>query len=371
MYRVLVFGTGKSCDLVRELLNNDVEIIGYIDNDSSKFGNIHYGKKIINPDEICGYKYDFIIIASQYNEEIYEQLMKMNIDKNIILQYYKLTDNYENYCKRLINNYLEDKYNSTEVLVTGISYAFKGFIELYCLKEAYSFAAGSQDLYYDYNIMKYLFDNHKFKMEKIKKIIIGISYYSFQYDMSLSSIKSRTLLYYEAIGKCHNFKEIEKVYEEYRINRNIADLICKKHIDGNYEFAWNIINIKSFEEKSFEEKQIIGKKQAELDCNKDYPKTVKENIQILKDYIMLLKENNINPVIVVFPASKYYYNNFSTRIENEFKNIIKNLKCEFKFQYIDYFRSNIFEDCDFEDVSHLNIKGAEKFTKILNNEIEW
>ena len=64
-------------------------------------------------------------------------------------------------------------------------------------------------------------------------------------------------------------------------------------------------------------------------------------------------------------------NNFSERIENEFRSIINEIGKLYDFQYIDYFRSESFTDDDFGDVFHLNRDGAEKFTKILNNLIKW
>lgn len=74
---------------------------------------------------------------------------------------------------------------------------------------------------------------------------------------------------------------------------------------------------------------------------------------------------------MIFPASKYYTKYFSERIENEFRSIINEIGKLYDFQYIDYFRSELFTDDDFVDVSHLNGDGAEKFTKILNNLIKW
>lgn len=91
----------------------------------------------------------------------------------------------------------------------------------------------------------------------------------------------------------------------------------------------------------------------------------------MNDYLKMLIDSNIKPIVVVFPASKYYAKYFSQRIENEFHSIIKDLQDKYEFQYIDYFRSDEFEDEDFLDVSHLNHKGATKFTQILNDTIKW
>ena len=116
---------------------------------------------------------------------------------------------------------------------------------------------------------------------------------------------------------------------------------------------------------------IIGKKQADLDCNKNYPKTVEENKIIFEKYIKLLQKYNVKPIVVVCPTSKYYNINFSKRLKDQFFEIIYQMKIKYDFQYIDYFESKLFDDSMFYDVSHLTYEGGEKFTKILNETINW
>ncbi len=361
-----MFGTGNFSDLLEEILSNEVYILAYVDNDKSKWYGSKNKKKIIPSKEIQNYNYDYIIIASQFNEDIYMQLVSMNICTDKIFQYSKFLDNYCSYYKTYINLFISKPDGFYQVLVTGISYADLGFRPYLCARKTMKFAFGSQDLFYDYHTIKYLIENHKNKMYNVKHNIIGISYYSFQYDMSLSAMKGKTVLYYEVLKNSHHFHNIETVYKEYGLNCEIADKLLKKNEEGFVEAKWS-----SKELIDIDNKESLGKKQAELDCHKNYPKTVEENKRIFKNYLKLLKDNNIKPIVVVFPASKYYTKYFSKRIEDEFHSIMKQTKEEYEFQYIDYFRSDLFDDYDFTDVSHLNSKGAEKFTKILNKEIQW
>jgi hypothetical protein len=178
-------------------------------------------------------------------------------------------------------------------------------------------------------------------------------------------MKGRVNLYYKVLGERHNFDYVTEI-DEGDVNSVIANKIFKKNENDVFEFNWNSTTLNQYDNKL-----ELGKWQAEKDCDKDYPNTVLENQAIFREYITFLKDHNIKPIVVVFPASKYYTKYFSDRIENEFHTIINKFKAEFKFQYIDYFRSDLFNDDDFEDVSHLNSKGAEKFTKILNEVIEW
>lgn len=345
---------------------NKVNIVVYIDNDRSKWNMIKNGRSIVSAEKIKEYNYDYIIIASQFNDEIYNQLINMSIDKYKIFQFHNFMDNYSNYYRDNITNFLNKKNTEIDGLVTGISYARAGFREDICCKNFFNLSFGSQDLFYDYHTVKYLIDNFPQKMEEIKYVIIGLCYYSFQYDMSLSAMKNKTVLYYSVLKTGHHFKDIERVYECHELNTQIANKIFRKKEDGNYDFNWSVPVLKDYENK-----WEIGKKQSEIDCNKDYPKTVAENTEIFEKYLELLKKHHIKPIIVVFTASKYYTNYFSRKIENEFKSIINKIREKHDFQFLDYFRSDLFVDEEFADVSHLNYYGAEKFTKMLNESIEW
>lgn len=362
-----MFGTGNYSMIVENILKDDVLILAYIDNDKSKWNSEKNGKVIIPPEQIEQYDFDYIIIGSQFTEEIYTQLLEMKIHKNKIFQYSKFVENHWNYYKGSINSFTLNDDNFYEVLATGISYTALGFKEENCIKKALNLAFSSQDLFYDYHTIKYIIEKYKYKIYNIKHIIIGLSYYSFEYDMSMSAMKGKTVLYYEVLKNSHHFHDIDRVYNEHYISKKIADKLVRKLENGYYDFS----EITAPDFNDMENKWAIGKKQVEIDCNKNYPDTVKENTEIFKAYLKLLKNNNIKPIVVVFPASRYYTKHFCRRIEDEFNKIIAEIKKEYDFQFIDYFRSDLFCDDDFHDVSHLNSKGAEKFTEILNKIIEW
>lgn len=363
MYKVIVFGTGNLSKLLIQFLDyHNVEIITYLDNDESKWETYINNISVKNPDDLVKINYDFILIASQYNNEIYEQLVKLKVGKDRIFQYSIFVNNSPNYLKLKIDKFVNsDKYY--KVISTGISYSMVGINGDILNYKIYSFANGSQDLYYDYKIVELISKKYNEVFKSIKYCLIGLSYYSFQYDLSLSSMKSKIIQYYDILKDYHNCKCYIDDEETTIINQKIAEKIIRKKLTR--------LKSEIFKEVSYKDKLDIGKKISEKDCNKNYPETVKENKQILKDYLKLLKDNNIKPIVVVFPASKYYTNYFSKRIEDEFHSIINEVKREYEFQYIDYFRSELFDDEDFQDVSHLNSKGAEKFTNILNNIIEW
>lgn len=108
MKSVLIFGTGSTSRVVCTGLQQDVLISAFVDNDSSKWGKLYYySKKVISPYDINNYHYDYIIIASQFNEEIYNQLLDMGIDKKKIFQFFKFVDLYCNTFNRQMDTYIK------------------------------------------------------------------------------------------------------------------------------------------------------------------------------------------------------------------------------------------------------------------------
>lgn len=364
MYKVIIFGTGTSSKLVEGTLSSQCEIICYLDNDSSMWGKKN-DVDVLPPLKIKELNYDYVIIASQYNDEIYNQLIGFDVPREKIFQFYKVIDGQHNYVKEALQQFEQSDADYTSI-ITGISYSNLGFKEEAFREKCIKLAFGSQDLFYDFHLVKYLAENYKEKFSKIKYCIIGLSYYAFQYDMSLSAMKDKVILYYEAINKCHHNYEMKNISDDYFISKKIADKILKRNENGNYIYRFS----KYVPFSQVENKKELGTIQAKRDCNKNYPLTVKENKQIFEDYLKLLKANNIKAIVAVFPTTRYYSEKFSSKIENEFKSIIKEFKYKYDFKYIDYFRSDLFDDNDFADVSHLNSRGAEKFTKILNEYIQ-
>jgi hypothetical protein len=366
MNDIIIFGTGRSSKIVESGLNDSVDIICYLDNDSSKWGSLYNSKKILNPIKITDLTYDYIVIASQFNEAIYNQLLELGVSKSRILQFYK-------YCATFFNPIeykllcLHQNIEDVEVIATGISYMVVAINDVFLCKKIINIANSSQDLYYDYNLIKYIINKYKNNYKKLNYVFIGLSYYSFQYDMSLSSMKGNALSYYKIIGEKHNFKDADLLVEEENNQKNI----------GNKIFKMDSLNIPIFDWKceipnsNMSINEEIGKKQARLDGNKDYPKTVKENIKIFIEYLKLLKENNIKPIVIVCPVSQYYSKCFSQKLKDEFYDIVTEVRKNYNFQIIDYFNNELFENDDFYDVSHLNDKGAKKFTSILNDIVEW
>jgi len=89
--KLLIFGAGSGGNKVTDKLDiNNTKVIGFIDNDKNKIGKKINGIDILMPEDITSCNYDFIIIASIYEQEIYSQLIDLGISKKKIISLYYL-----------------------------------------------------------------------------------------------------------------------------------------------------------------------------------------------------------------------------------------------------------------------------------------
>jgi len=89
--RVLVFGAGdgglKVINCFAEA-NKNIQVIGFLDNNSAKWNTKLEEYKIYNPKEILEMDYDKIVIASLWNASIRKQLLDMGISEDRIVVAY-------------------------------------------------------------------------------------------------------------------------------------------------------------------------------------------------------------------------------------------------------------------------------------------
>lgn len=114
MENILIFGTGTVSEFIFNQLDFCmVNVLAFVN--SETFKSEFHGYKIINPSEIVNYKYDYILIASGYVENIIRQLEKYGIDRSKIVSF--IFDEKETYnvMSSSINKTLSDMYNRNKI----------------------------------------------------------------------------------------------------------------------------------------------------------------------------------------------------------------------------------------------------------------
>lgn len=82
MKRILIFGCSKNAIKISQIVSEmeDFEIIGFVDNDSLKWGSEYLGKKVMSPGDMakcCQEQNVYILIGNYHYEETYIQAVKL------------------------------------------------------------------------------------------------------------------------------------------------------------------------------------------------------------------------------------------------------------------------------------------------------
>lgn len=367
---VAICGIGEKTLYIYNIISPEsVSIKAFVSDDShmNKIGNV----PIISSSSLVQEEYDYLIIAES------KDVRKLSIqDYSKIIDYEAywnlISTNHHNWCVYI--NELE-QINDSEGLVLGISY--RDINTKYFSKKICNIAASGQDLYYDLMLLRQVLAASG---PRLKYCIITLAKYSFEYDLSLSSQSVILPYYYYRTNSIHNYKDTTQKEQIDRINLFEDVIFIENHTNRfalNYKDLFEqelyLYNNRQFD-SSYLNNDLKTKLIAQMqkDFNKDYPQTVQENQQIFEEIMKLLKENQIKPIVVVCPVTEFYRRNIDgDRIIAEFEKIITSFQNRYEFQYLDYFESSLFEESDFMDYSHLNLKGAEKFTRLLDKEIIW
>ncbi|OXS77032.1 hypothetical protein B1B04_01115 [Lysinibacillus sp. KCTC 33748] len=360
--KVLIFGTGSSSIEFYGYLNLEkVEIIAFIDSNPLKKNTFFLERyKILSPKDIKNVYYDVIIVASVFQDEISSLLIKENVPFEKII-YYK-SEYYEDFLKEQMMNLelsqFTNKSQDIELIATGLSYVRDGLDLSILKKKAFNFGFSSQDLFSDYYILNSILKHNR--VDNLKYILLGVSYFSFSYDLSKSINSYLTPRYYGLTKTMRSYQ----VQDEYFKFRNIAELALDYEQDVN-KAQLKYQNNKYYEVISNKDKQE-GKRTALRHSSKSYPLTIDENKAIFNQILKLCESHGVLPIVVVFPVTSYYFDFLTKGFEQKFLDLISEYQKEYKFLYLDYLKDTNFKDDDFWDATHLNFKGAKKLTEKLN-----
>ena len=264
----------------------------------------------------------------------------------------------------------EKQLDSVNVIILGSSQAFYGINPTYFNLKSFNLANISQSLYYDNQLVLKYID----KMPNLKYVIINISYFSLSYQV-IDGIESWRDYYYSQFWNINypdlnvlDIKRYSKIFLytptislSYLNNGFKVNLINGMNPNGYFEYDTtnNKLNISD----------SSGNQRVNFHENGFKEKRVNENKVVLESLIKELQKRNIKPVFVTPPVFSTYYKFVNRESLKKNKDIIDSFCIRYKCNYFNYFTDSRFIQSDFHDNDHLNFIGAEKFSKILNNEI--
>lgn len=262
----------------------------------------------------------------------------------------------------------EQQLDSIEVLVLGSSQMVHGVNPDYFSMKGFNLSNVSQTLFYDSRITLRYLD----RMPKLKYALINISYFSFG-EQLIDGREAWRDYYYSQYWNI-DYPEIEKMdIKKY----SKTFLYTPTHAFGYFLKGFHVNLIENYDRSGFSKVDTIEKSygdstgyirvQTHEDCYQE--KRVAENQKYVEELIVELKKRNITPVIITPPVLETYSKFVNKEKVKRNTEIVNRICKKYNCRYFDYFSDKRFVQSDFCDNDHLNVVGAEKFSRVIDKEI--
>lgn len=254
---------------------------------------------------------------------------------------------------------MEEHAEDVEILILGSSHALDGINPEYIVFPSFNLANLGQTIKFDH----FLFFKWADRCKKLKMVILPISYFSFFFD----DIENYREVYYSIyMDYPTSYPTLEMLYYQpvkgkIKRSRNGNNIECSKNgwacraLTDKDTLLWN---------KDYVTKSLVHKQTAETWENID------SNYHRVCEMLTYCYKRNIR-VVLVAPPHTLGYNRFLSKEQlAKTDSIISNLERLYDVEYLDYREDSRFYDDDFIDQSHLSEVGAEKFTKLLMQDLQ-
>ena len=386
MYKLIIIGNICDIPYVVNNLKTNCEVIETISFDKDPSVNI-----TLSPDSVSAA--DFIIIACDYeaSEDIYDKLVSIEQVRDKVLDFYRIAHASlpRMTADRIMMNRSVSHY---ETVALGLSHAEMGIVPDQMMSPIANLAVSGQDIFYNYEQLKYCITKYPEKFTDLKNVIIDMFDYTyFNYDTSLS--RNAITYFFESGGIliAHHFDSNNNMTIDFNSVLNSIEAYHYRRVTGNQVLIWDKLIVPDIFGaplyKGYTTMPFLANRTGKFIPNEDnaisflntslihkkHPETIKENetlfLSMLEYLYGLNPEMNIH--LVLFPQhissykdgdhlmeqwKEYFYDKIS-----EYKSMFHTISFhDFKYCDISY-DSNLFADID-----HLNYEGAILFTQMLN-----
>ena len=369
--KIVIYGLGRTREMVEERLDaNDSTIVAYVDGISEieSFNNKPFYKR----EEINCITFDYIIIAIEdtkiKNEAKQYLIRKQNISGRKIIDY----DYYMKNSIKLVRvmESSEQPYNG---MILGMSYAEVGIIPELLRERFCNLAVSSQDIFYNYKTMEFVYRNYEDKLDLKYLIIDMYDYRWFNYDLSQGKMIYQYICEWNGFPydmhnidlNCNLTQEQKAEIKEQK--NNIIDKEIYKLFDKDYRGSM----VAELRMKVVQDECVKEKINSHFFRESKHENTLKENVEYFEKTLHFVKKVNPNIRIICMLIPRF----------NEFEKIIEPFQVESKKYFTDLIEKWIeqydvefynFRDLEmasqrgyFFDFEHLNYEGAKVFTEYI------
>jgi hypothetical protein len=263
---------------------------------------------------------------------------------------------------------LEKELPDVEVLVLGSSHTRAAIKTEHLARKAFNLANGSQSLHYDTQLVAKYFD----EMKNLKLVIFTISYFSLEYRLNMSIERWRAGFY----------RQVYQIPGEDGQQLDLSDYSYIALYTPKEAYSFVLQRLRSgrastgADEGREREINIVGgvddadgKKRLQLHHSMMYKNNLQGNLDALEQIITRLKEKQIAVVLLTTPVHPTYSNHILPAKYQEMQEHIGRLCEKYDLRYFNYMYDQRFSTEDYANSDHLNPAGAEKFSKVINEDI--
>ncbi|MDB4498134.1 hypothetical protein N9251_02195 [Gammaproteobacteria bacterium] len=255
-----------------------------------------------------------------------------------------------------------------ETLVLGPCYAVQDINPSYFDTYTYNASQHGQTLKFD----AYLFQRYCSQMTHLKRFILPISYFTYYAKSDLFSVVRNINYVYACDYSAYHWTDFEHRYKTFWIDQN-KDFI--KNMFGLSDYI--TVDSLGFETPK-KENVDISLWQNRMDQvvkqrnNVEDTVALKINLNYLNEIILQCESKDIRLYLVFLPQSSVFLSRVDQQqLQNTFS-ITDSVSSNYPNVYfLNYVNDKRFNDSDFFDVNHLHPKGAEKFSRLLNDTISF
>ena len=265
--------------------------------------------------------------------------------------------------------FITNNSDSINTLILGSSHTFYGVNPEYLENKSFNLANVSQDLKFDY----YLLDRYIEKCKNLKTLVVPISYFTlYEIPLDKGEEKFRVKFYEHYMGyndtTLYPFEKLE-IYDinilQEKIGKHINEL-CGVKSDYGYDNNGWATGYNASKIEADIENDAIKTVTRHAPKGNNY---IEENKEYLIQIAKLCHKHNVRLFFITTPTLSAYYNKIDKSRWNYTKSIVNDICIEYNASYFNYLDDDRFDISDFFDIDHLCHKGAEKFSKILKEEI--
>jgi len=271
----------------------------------------------------------------------------------------------------------EDPGDPYSTLILGLSYGIMGVETEFFDKPAINLAMHNQDLFYDmmhiYRIMQSA--NH------FTDCVFVLGYYSFYFDLSMGINKENCLKFYAPLfGTVHHALEYQDLIGRVKALVSDPGFVAWYHTYfTNHPSYYGAHYIRESDNVFFgpgrefsgnwlgateEDRRQMAEYRAGRHNKIRYPHTFQENVELFGMAVKMLDAAGIRAHVVIPPFSEEYLELIDPGFKEEMIAVLDDLP--YLIDFMDFNEVGGFGSEDFADPDHLNLQGAIKFSKMLN-----